>query len=138
KGFVRRGAERGKSRDRDRLTGWELAVFRQRVHEQAVLAEPIVEMRSGRGTGCADAANEFSLIDVRARPNALGKRGEVQVVALETARVANAHHVAAPAAPPGRHDSPRRHCDHWRADRGAVVDAKVSAVGAIDGMEAAS
>src|SRR5262249_30829747 len=124
-------------RDGNRFAGRKPAVFGQRIHEYTVLSQPVIEMRPGRCPGRANASNEFPLIDMRARANAFCKSGEVQVIALETAGVADPHHVSATPTPSGRHNGPGRNGDDGRTHRSPVVDTEMCAVGAIDGMQAA-
>ena len=62
-------------------------------------AGPLTEIEAG--------GHSLPLLDVLSGTHPLGERREVQVVAFEAARMAQAHHVAAAAAPP-RHRSADR------------------------------
>ena len=59
--------KRGSSDRGNRLAGGLFRMRRQRIHEGAVALETVIEVRSGRGAGRPDPANDLSLIDVRAR-----------------------------------------------------------------------
>src|SRR5439155_21404630 len=110
----------------------------QRIDEHAVLAQAVIEMRTGGVSRGTDPADERTLIYMSPGTNAGGKRGQVQVVTLEPAGMPQAHHVATAAAPSRRDNRSCRHSDHRCPDGRAVVNSEVRAVGSIDRVEPAA
>ena len=97
--FIASRAKVGQVHRGNRLTRRLARMFAARIHEHAVPSETIVEVRTGGRPSRTDASNELTLIHVRARADALRKRRQVQVVALEAARVTDADLPSAPAGP---------------------------------------
>ena len=105
------------------------------VHEDAVAAQSVIQVRAGGRAGCPDAADHLPLRNAPAGADAWSERGEVQVIALVPTRVPNANLLPAAARPAGRHDNTARHGDDWRAGRRAVVDTEVRPEGAVHRVE---
>jgi hypothetical protein len=67
------GAECGNHPVRDRIARRLLALFGERVDEDAVGAQAVVEVGAGRRAGRADAADDLTLIDgIRWRQGVIG------------------------------------------------------------------
>src|SRR5690348_7672699 len=99
------------------------ALFGERVDVLAVLLQPEVQMRTRGQAGHADLADQLSLRDVHAGPDAGGKRRQVQVFALVAAGVPQLHRVAATAGVARELDDALRDRYDGRTGRRAEVDA---------------
>ena len=100
----------------------------ERIDEDAVLAEAVVEMRASCGSRRTNAADQFSLIDVSAGANSSRERRKMEIVGLKSACVAETHHIATATAPARRENSARCNRDHRRANRRRIVDAQMSTI----------
>ena len=104
----------------DRLAGRLPGMLPPRIDKHAVLSETVIEMRTSCRARRTDSSDELSLIDMRAGTNALGKRRQVQVIALESARMANANLASTPTCPSCGYDDAACHGDHGCAGRRPV------------------
>ena len=108
-----------------RLAGRHAARRRERIDEDAVPLDAVIEMRPGHQTGCADASDQIALLHPRAGTD--GDRRKVQILGLESVGMPQMHHPAGGAVRAGPHDHSVRYGDNGRADRGSVVDSEMRA-----------
>src|SRR5213593_405788 len=109
----------------------------ERIQPDSAIGDAIVEMRSGRQSGCTDVADHFSLHHLVSAFDAFSEAGQVQIVGVEARCVTDADVVAFAAFLSGFDDDTVR-CGHdRRADWRAVIDAVMGLEAVQDGMVAA-